>query len=346
MEETSERPSFWRAIQASVGERVAIADIYLPRAARRNPCGAYVELLARANAERAGLFVDHDVRRFDAGGSLAPYVFPTASASRLLACCQWINTLFYLDDQFDENAEFVHDLGRVRATMEAYLDLLRDGTPMAEFPAFSRLALDLRGRLLHLGSERWFASLRRSTEQYLLEGALPAARAWGSHQRLDLDAYLSSRDFDSGAYTGIDMIEIAAAIDLPDHVRSSDEIVALRRLCARHLALVNDVMSYDKEVPQHDNPSNILCIFMEEYGLSFRDAAAETIGLINMDMRCFLDLEANLSDQGPAVMPMVRAYVEGMHSWMRGNVDWSLSTRRYATRDNPFQELRLAAGDS
>jgi hypothetical protein len=51
--------------------------------------------------------------------------------------------------------------------------------------------------------------------------------------------------------------------------------------------------------------------------------------------REFSALEPQLLAAFPAQAEELRKYLAGMRSWMRGNLDWSRSTKRYQELDRP-----------
>ena len=317
----------------------SVKDIVLARDREVSPFGPHAESWARRYAREAGILDHIDERRFDAYNSIARYVYSYASLDRLIAASSWLGFLFFIDDQFDENRELGRDKARVRRLIVALLELLESGTPIADQPVLTRITIDLRESFARLASPAWFEQLCGSTEDYLLRGVADGVRAWRQRTHRTVDSYMSTRDSDSGMYTCIDIIELAAGIDLPQHVRDDKRIQRLRRLCARHVAFTNDMMSYDKEMRCHSNPSNLLHLLMTRDGLSFEQAAVETVAVINRDMQEFQRIESDLPDMGEARDDVI-AYVNGMHRWMRGNIDWSLASLRYCTPANPFPELR------
>lgn len=327
------------AFSTASTHRVTITDIDRRRELAVSPHGAEAEARIRAYARGIGLLDHLGERRFDAFNSIARYVYSYAQPDRLVACARWLSVLFFIDDQFDENRELGRNEGQVFALIDGFLELLRDGTPLDDQPLLTRLTLDARADFERLASPEWFTHFCRSTEDYLVRGVSHAVRSWRHHEPPSVAGYMATRDSDSGMYTCIDLVEVAAGIDLPQRIRDDKRVRAMRRLCARHVAFANDVVSYDKEVRCHDNPANLLHLIHREVH-SLDEAARQVVALINGDMDAFERLASDLPDWGQEQRAAVDAYVEGMHRWMRGNLDWSLASLRYCTPSNPFHELR------
>lgn len=321
--------------------RISVKDIDVVRDFAVSPYGSQAEEWMSRYAREVGVIDQIGQRRFDAYNGIAKYVYSYASLDRLVASSSWLNFLFLIDDQFDENPELGRDRARVRRLIVAILDLLEDGTPIPDHPVLTRVTHDLRDSFARLASPTWMEQLFASTEDYLLRGVANGMRAWrwrrGNHH--SLDSYMSMRDMDSGVYTCIDVVELAAGVDLPQPLRDDKRIQALRQLCARHVAFVNDIMSYDKEIRAHDNPPNLLHLLMTSEHLSFNEAAAQAVDIVNRDLQDFLRIETALSGWGTH-KDVLDPYINGMHQWMRGNIDWSLKSQRYSTPNNPLPELR------
>jgi hypothetical protein len=88
-------------------------------------------------------------------------------------------------------------------------------------------------------------------------------------------------------------------------------------------------------------PCNLVRVLMAA-GAGFEDAVSASVSRVNAHVARFLELERALPSFGPEADADVRAYVAGMTAWMRGNVEFSLASRRYASPDSPFLELRAS----
>ncbi|WP_437550821.1 hypothetical protein WME97_07925 [Sorangium sp. So ce367] len=283
------------------------------------------------------------MKRFEGIIVLDPYVYPYAIGHRrLLAAGTFSQWLFFLDDQYDDDPRVGRDVCAVRTIMERYLGILRTGDLPARPSPFARFTVHLRECLEALAPEGWMRRFLAHVEQYLFEGSLRATSAWARGQVPLLDDYLHLRMHDSAVFPAIDIIEIAAGLELPHATREHPAVAEMARLTVRHTAYVNDLFSYQKEVLWNDTPCNLVRVMMANKDIGFEEAVHAVVSMVNRDVDRFLEVERAIPSWGPSLDRQVEAYIGGMKAWMVGNVDFSLSSSRYRSEDSPFLELRSA----
>nr|QVV57683.1 terpene cyclase [Myxococcales bacterium] len=321
---------------------ISLSSLDIPFPAPKNPLGHEAEELAKGIALRVGLLRPalREVLRFSGFNSLPSHVFPSAPLEALVACCQWCDWQFFFDDECDDDRAFGADLVKLRRLMEAYLDVLRGGVPQGAPTPLTAFTLDLRQRLLGLSSGAWLQRFTSSVEDYLLRGSLPAVRNWRDNFVPSIEDYMAQREYDSGVYTTLDLIELTSNFELPANIIADPFVQRMRHLCTRVVAFTNDVVSFQKEVLKNQNPNNLIHVLMIRRSCSFPAAAAEALAIINADVQEFIHSRKNAPAFPPDVAPMITLYLDGMEHWMRGNLDWSLSSPRYKAPDSPFEELR------
>lgn len=313
----------------------------MPWPARRNPAALRHEPLARQQLADLGLLTDDRARRRFAGTvALDPWVYPDAPQDRLLVAAAFSQWLFFLDDQYDDDATLGRDPIHAHALMLAHFALLSGVAHTAHDP-LGRLGLHLRAQLEQCTSPAWRARFLADVEAYLFRGSVVAVDHWSQDHVPTLAEYLPMRLHDSAVHAALDMIELVNASELPDALLAHPAIAELRELCVRHIAVANDLVSYQKEVLRSGTPCNVIAVLMHE-GRSFTDAVTHTVTLLDADIACFLACERALPDHGIPLTPAVRQYLGGMKAWMRGNLDFSLTSQRYTAADSPFPELRCA----
>lgn len=320
-----------------------VSRLHLPWPGRRHPARRAYEQMARQALSDIGLVSGASEseadRRFAGIVVLDPYVYPYADLPRLVTAGTFSQWLFFLDDQYDDNPALGRDPISVADIQERAFALLSGGPPPARPSAFDRLTLTLRARLLSHSSGRWQERFLRHVKEYLSRGSLPSMQYWARGETPALDDYLSMRMYDSAVFPALDMIELAAAIELPDEARSHPALLEMVDLAVGHIAYVNDLFSYQKEVLLHGATCNLVRVLMAA-GATFEEAVSASVARINARAARFQELERTLPSFGPKADAAVRAYVAGMTAWMRGNVDFSLASRRYMSPDSPFLELR------
>lgn len=314
-------------------------DFVLTTAPARNPSAREIERASLETAIEAGMIDGSNRRRFDAFNTLAPYVYPAATAERAVVCAHWCNWLFFFDDVHDEEREPSADTLRVEREMRRAMRLLEAGELPERPSAFDRYTLDFRARALALTSRAWWSRMCASTRHYLFDGTLSAVRNWAYNRVPGVDEYLLQREYDGAVHTALDLIELADGVTLPEAFFASDTVKRLRCATARTIALFNDIVSYPKEVLVHHNPNNLVHVLMAHRGSGYESAVAESLDIVNAYAREMMDLEPSVLSERLAPEEEVYKYLLGMRRWQVGNIEWSLRGRRYTSSDSALAEL-------
>ncbi|HEX8535941.1 MAG TPA: terpene synthase family protein, partial [Cystobacter sp.] len=255
-------------------------------------------------------------------------------------CNDWHAWLFLFDDEVDERAEVGQRPEYLKAYVDACVAVLRGGAPRAQATPLERFTWEWRQRMSPLASELWMERFVHDVEDYLYRGTLLAARHWTEGTVPELESYIEQRALDSAVYTAEDLVEFAEpGQELPEELFRLPLVQRLRLLCARVVALTNDLFSFEKEVLWHRNPNNFVHVLRVNQGLGLREAIFTAIDIINADTDAFVACE-ELLQASRLADPRLLGYVEGLKAWIRGNVHWSLVTGRYSSPTSPFPELR------
>jgi hypothetical protein len=248
--------------------------------------------------------------------------------------------LYFLDDQYDDHPETHSDLERIRGIMQQGYDVLCGMPVPNKAGPFVRFTQDLRRDLEALAPLGFFERFLPNVRQYLFDGTLVGLGHWVRRETLCLDDYIALRSLDSGVYPVVDCIEIASGLPLAPEVRKHPLIVAMGDHAVRHVALANDVFSYEKEVLINGSTMNLVHVLREHENLSIEGAVTRAVDLVNDFARAFVQAEQTLPPFRPARRAAVEAYITGLKTWMRGNVDFSLRSRRFRSGTSPYAELR------
>jgi hypothetical protein len=308
---------------------------------------------ARSCEERAMLYGlidgaedDADTRRFRAFVQLDGFVYPYASLQRLSVVGGFNQWLYFLDDQYDDHPESHGDLEAIRGIMQRGVDLLC-GAPLQVKPTpFERYSRAYRRELAALMPSGFFERFVKNVKEYLFEGSLVGLGHWLRRETLSVDSYIELRALDSGVYPVIDCVEIAADLSLPQEVLEGRELSQMVHAAVRHVALTNDVFSFEKETLQNGSTVNLVHVLRLRENRSIESAAQRAADIVNGYTRAFQSLERRLPRYEPQVEADVRAYVHGMKTWMRGNVDFSLQSQRFRSSTSPFKELTIPPAKS
>ncbi|MCB5182049.1 terpene synthase family protein [Streptomyces antimicrobicus] len=115
--------------------------------------------------------------------------------------------------------------------------------------------------------------------------------------------------------------------------------------------LVNDLVSYQKEIEVEGELHNHVLVTQAFFGIDHRRAAGIVADLLRQRTQEFVhvrdhQLPVLYEDRGlsPAAREGVRAYVRELEDWMAGVLNWHLSVRRYREEDLYPRPTGLATG--
>ncbi|MDB4988864.1 MAG: Terpene synthase family, metal binding domain [Myxococcaceae bacterium] len=283
--------------------------------------------LVESDAQRAKLRQSQIAR-------LEALVFHAASREVLQVAANWTTLFCLLDDHVEREA-----LGPL--DMAAYLTRVLAGFRGLAAPlddALSRAFFDLRCSLLALAGGAWVERFGVQLEalfcSYIWEeinrekGLRPSQQ---TYRKMRVDTIGLRPQFLFG--------ELAADVELPSELRTRPELVALEEITSRAVGWANDIFTCDKEL--HDGEvHNLVLVLMDEERLSLAEARCRVAAAHDEEVRNFLSIEARLPDLG-AANEAVRSYVLMLRCWIRGHLDWSQETGRYAPGPSfGAQELR------
>ena len=116
-----------------------------------------------------------------------------------------------------------------------------------------------------------------------------------------------------------------------------DSVTDVERNCGRHISIVNDIYSYEKELQTSKTAhkeGGILCsavhIFAEETELSIAAAKRALFALVREWEFVHRELVAKREAHPDGCSETVSAYMEGLEYHMSGNELWSRTTKRYS----------------
>ncbi|HEV2783940.1 MAG TPA: hypothetical protein VGX25_31520 [Actinophytocola sp.] len=271
--------------------------------------------------------------RFDRAnfGWFAAVTYPTADEADLGLVADWFAWLFLLDDQLDDGL-LGRDPDRAGELMGAIFNVLNGLGARPGAPSIVTSLDDLWARTVATASPGW----RRRFVEHVVAGGMAAC--WEAENRVrgvvpDVPSYVENRRHTGAIYVCMDLIEIVEHIDVPPEVYGGEPFAEALDAACDVVCWVNDLYSLDKETSLGEY-HNLVTVTQHAHRLSQAEAIDVVVGRIAHRLREYLAWEPAALAAGPA--PVVAPYLAGMRSWMRGNLDWSATTRRYrdALRDN------------
>ena len=301
-----------------------------------------------------------------AAGALAGRVYATAiDPDRLETVTAWIGWLFLIDDQLDEG-ETGRDLRLVRERLRPFIALATEmmgrraarrqdgvakagpaGEPSSRLPLVSALR-DIWYRVGGRMTENWRAVFARHYLGYLSGCEWEVAnRARGRIP--PLHEFVPNRRHAGAIWPSLDLLEYAADAPLPDALRSHPLLLEARTACADVVCWSDDLLTVDKE-RAHGDVHNLVIVLEHQTGCDEQtafDKAGERIASRIADFNALRQkiLAMNIGDDTGDALDR---YIEGLHHWMQGHLDWGLQTIRYdanAAVGVPYLEDLLSAGE-
>jgi hypothetical protein len=259
---------------------------------------------------------------------------PTADAERVADVAKWLYWGFATDDLYYDNGP----------TSRRAADFLALGVRLVRLSEEPRAAfaweLPYNAALRDLAE----AILRHATPGQRIEWA-HTARAWFFGMAWDvanaergvpssLNDYLAMRMHTGGFASWSTTLNIANGIELTPAQAASGPVRAMIEAWSTFCLLLNDLMSFAKEVRNADSSSNVVSVIAHERSCTPAEAIPQAHALTDRIATLFLALHAQLLAQADDDAAMTLFLASLGHTW-RGILDWGFRTPRYATGGDP-----------
>lgn len=256
-------------------------------------------------------------------GQLVGRFYPHAGRADLELLADYIFFLFMWDDFCDE--------GAARSEPQVFCE--RNRHALAAFtcgalgddaPALAHMLVALYDKLRARMSGAWLCRFAVDTQDWL-EATVWEASDRRAGTRPSVDVYVRQRRFASAIHPCLDLIELAAGIELPIAVRSDPDFIELGGRANNIIGWTNDVFSFEKEAGSQEL-HNLVLVLANARRLAQRDALEQAIGMVNGELAVFAALGERLRQRHGAPL---HAYVDGCADLVAGNLDWSMTAPRY-----------------
>lgn len=308
-----------------------------PFVPRISPHAAAAEREVRAYLRRCGLLRSPQAAGYyDASrlGYLTAQIYPEALLDRLLVVARWFCVWTVFDDQLekvpDERPPEAVDVvaGRMMAWLEA------DDPAEPEMPfalGFGEAWRDMRA----VSSVDWQRRFLAHNREYL------AGCRWEADNRRngtvpDLPSYVDRRRRFGGIRAAMDLSEFGGGYELPGWVHGAGPVQELLDVLGDITLWGNDLFSVEVD-REEGNVSNLVFVLQQHRRCGQVEAVMTVSEMLYERLARLRGLESELADWCMAVRlgahrraELVR-YVEGVHTWISGNIAWSTSNSRYAT---------------
>ncbi|MFC6061783.1 selina-4(15),7(11)-diene synthase [Streptomyces ochraceiscleroticus] len=269
-------------------------------------------------------------------GTFAARILPSGRREVVQVLGDFVLWLFGVDDGLCEEGALGRTPGALNASLQRLLWVAEH--PEADILAGDPLARglrDLRARVAEYGTagqtKAWIDALR----EYFLSVVWEA-----SHRTADsvpeLDDYTLMRLYDGATTVVLPMLEMAHGYELRPEERALPGIRAAAQAASFVICWDNDLFSYHKEVKERGRTGgyylNVIRVLEHHRGLSSHQALAEAVSQRDRVMVLFQRLCRALGEQGS---PQLRQYLDDLGHFVRGSMDWGISSVRYTTPDDP-----------
>lgn len=311
-------------------ERIILPAIYCPFPSRISPYVEPVQEHSLAWVQRWHLIQKESaLRRFASArfAWLAARAHADAELEDLALICDWHVWLFLFDDQFDDGA-LGRQPERMQTILEELLTIVKHSPISPPEKPIAQALNDFWSRAITRTSLAWQERFAQHIAAYF------AAYDWEARNRVQgaipaIDAYIEHRRNSGSLPTAFDLIDIAQRVTLPSEMYNSHELQTLRRTASNVVCWVNDLFSFQKEMARGE-VNNLVLVVQHANQSSLQEAAECVNTMITKEVQLFLDTEQRLPTFSPALDQDRQKYVRDLCGWMRGNLDWSRETPRYA----------------
>ena len=317
---------------ASLG--VSLPRLYCPYPSGMHPDAECIEQMTLEWMRRHGYIesaAEEDSARQARFGIRAAPVHPTGRTSAIQLASDLTVWLFLTDDVYVEKPGASNTLSITTDHLIPCMGVLRDPENLPPYASPSLLALqDISRRLRSVATHEQVERLIGGMIEFFLAGCCEAA-SFSRRTMPSMAEYIPVRDaINCLRSVCFVFIEIVGGYELRGSTWCRPDLQAIVNKATRIVSNHHDLLSGLRELA-HEVPMNLPAVIAREQGVSVAEAFMRVRELAIADMRRFVEM----SDRLLAIEtdPAVARYVEGLAAWIRGNLDWSLTTGRYKVSD-------------
>ncbi|MFE0422148.1 hypothetical protein [Streptomyces sp. NPDC058953] len=304
-----------------------IPPLYCPFPDRIHPDADEIDRASLGWLDELALIADPAVRaRFGRSriGWQASRTTPCADTELVQLHSDWQMWLFAFDDIRSEETAAGARPGPMARGLVSFLRILQDpGTRVDEEDAFTAGLRSLRRRLEAVASQvqvdRFVTSVLGYWFAQVWEAANRAEAVWPT-----VEEYTAMRVHSGAVPTCLALIDVVGRFELSAAELARPEVKALTTKAVNSVCWANDIHSYEKESTRSHHPVNLPTLLHRRDRGTVQEAIDLAAKMHDAEVAAYCALRPRV----PAG-PELERYLDGLQSWMRGNLTWSLSTGRY-----------------
>ncbi|AZK95311.1 MULTISPECIES: terpene synthase family protein [Streptomyces] len=301
--------------------------LYCPFPDQVHPEAAEIDRRSLEWLDAYGLLTDTAVRgRFGRSkiGWQASRTTPHADTELVQLHADWQMWLFAFDDVRSEETGAGARPGPMARSLASFLRILQEpGTRVDEEDPFTSALRDLRRRLAAVGTRVQVDRFVTSVLGYWF------AQVWEAGNRADavwptVEEYTAMRVHTGAVPTCLALIDVIGRFELPAAELARPEVRALTTKAVNVVCWANDIHSYEKEADRSNHPVNLPILLHRRDRGTVQEAIDAAADMHDAEVAAYCALRPRVT-----AGPELGRYLDGLESWMRGNLTWSLSTGRY-----------------
>ncbi len=261
--------------------------------------------------------------------------YPYCELEELKIINDWVSWMMTFDDLCDE--EYI---GKNPSLLQVYytrfVEILQGSELRNSDLAHAYALRDIRDRLLQIESVKWYDYFVQSIEGFF-NGCVQEAANKAHRNVPDVDTYIRMRSLTGGMEHFLDLIDFCNHLIIPEFLRENDSLKQLRLMANNIASWCNDIFSASKEIAIGD-VNNLIIVLAYNQELPLEQAIQRAVEMHDQEIRNMIALEASIPSFGEEIDAQVAKYISGLHSWIRGNLDWHCQSRRY----HDIEKLQLA----
>lgn len=291
-------------------------------------------------AKRLGIYSD---KFYNGHSTMTPYIFVDTNIERSVTATVWFSTLYYLDDFFGEDMRDNAHTPDFKALFTTWMSGQYDknNLPEQSQPLFKAIAYCSQ-HIQQQSNPVFFQRYTKELYDHLLHSLHPV-------NYNTVEEYVNSRIHFGGMYPTIGMIEYVN--DIYIHQALLQKCPALQQAikdCLLIGVLSNDLISYHKE--KHSQ-QNLLNAYLKTNTVTNLDEAIQKgLDLVNRCYRSFAK-HSRLARKQLKVLSLtdihtLTTYLEGLKQLIAASYHWQMSTNRYRSTANIFEDLKYPISEA
>ncbi|MGC5051157.1 terpene synthase family protein [Micromonospora sp. DT48] len=256
-------------------------------------------------------------------------LYPDATEADLRVLTALFTWFFLVDDACDSADRNAPE--EIRALRDGAVALLHGGTRLRH----PGLIGPLRRLLVHAWREPyrrmpacWRLRFADAVAHHL-DGTWQEAVNKTNGHAPGVEEYVELRRATSAAYVSYPLVEFVSGRPLPDAVYHHPRLGQLRAVGNDLLSWYNDIASLDRDAAVSGG-HNLVLALAAAHRLPLAAAVELAAERWHDSMRRFVSLRDSVPSFGPALDPAVTAHLDGVARAVRGTVDWTMESARYA----------------